>query len=211
MTNQPEISSSAVSHAIDVMRSEPSKRELYYAAIAAVQDPKNQGIDRFALEEIMAGVPEAATMYQPMGVLVDTLVKVGAIDEVTPEPEYDELTQDSYVDATKIRYIPNAATGQILDQVDPARRFSQLLEANGEYRAAYAQLLDFCQVKPRTRQEIDELLNGVCEQAPNPGNRAKQGLYPSFFTDGLQKVGALAWKDGWTITEVGKACLAICR
>ena len=197
--------------AFGMMRSEPAKRELYYVGIMAVQDAGEEGIGRFELEAAMESVPEAKTMYQPMGILVDALVKAGAIDEEAPEPEFDEATQESYVDATKIVYRANAVSQALIDLMNPTRRFADLLEANDEYRESYAQLLDFCSDQPRTRSEIDELLDGVCKQAPNPGNRAKQGLYPSYFTDGLQGVGAIAWNDGWTITEAGKACLEICR
>ena len=197
--------------AFSAMRTEPAKRELYYAGIMAVQEAGAEGIGRFELEIAMENAPEAKTMYQPMGVLVDTLVKIGAIDEEAPEPEFDEATQESYVDVTKIVYKSNDVGQALVDLISPTRRFADLLEANDEYRSSYAQLLDFCSDQPRTRSEIDELLDGVCKQAPNPGNRAKQGLYPSYFTDGLQGVGAIAWNDGWTITEAGKACLEICR
>ena len=88
--------------AVTLIRREPAKRELYLAALSMAE--QRGDVARFDLEAGMAALPQAETMFQSMGTLIDALVREGLLDEQLPEPEYDPDTEETSVDMARARY-----------------------------------------------------------------------------------------------------------
>ena len=68
--------------AVVLIRREPGKRELYLEALAAAGSEGADPISRFDLEGRMAAKPQAATMFQSMGTLIDALVHEGLLARI---------------------------------------------------------------------------------------------------------------------------------
>lgn len=188
---------------------EPQKRELYYAALRAV----SEAVEPFALRRsdltgAMAACPQAASMHQSLGTLVDALVTQGLLAAREPEPVYDEAADEEIVDVALTAYALTEAGRAATRDFAPASRLSALLAEEAEHGDRFYDLLAFCAEAPRSRHDIDGLLNDYCAAIPTKFSVAAQGLYPSYFTDRLEKCGALVWEGGWRTTEAGRSVLA---
>ncbi|MCI9262326.1 hypothetical protein [uncultured Adlercreutzia sp.] len=187
---------------------EPAKRELYLAALTFTsKQPEPAG--RFAIEEAIDAQPQRSAFFQPAGALVDALVSFGALDEQLPEAEFDEDTEETFVDMARATYTLTEAGAEALEALSPALRLDALLEREAGRKEGFLTLMDFCAGKARTRREIDELLNAACAAEKNERHVAGMALYPSYYVDCLEKAGALTWQNGWTTTEEARAYLAV--
>lgn len=196
--------------AVLLIKREPAKRELYLAALdAAGQAATEAPAARFDIEERMAAMPQAATMFQSMGVLVDALVREGLLDETLPELEFDPDTEEERVDVTRATYALTQKGAAVRERLCPASRLGALFSAEPEYAQGFARLLRFCKGELRTKRQIDEHMAATCAAAPRSRHVSAAGVYPSYFTDCLQAAGGLVWKDGWTTTEEGAAFLSV--
>lgn len=188
---------------------EPQKRELYYAALRTVAEADGPfALHRPDLTGAMAACPQAASMHQSLGTLVDALVTQGLLEAREPEPVYDEAADEEIVDRARTTYALTEAGRAATDDFAPASRLAALLAEEAEHGEQFRKLLAFCSEAPRTRQDIDGLLNDYCAAIPTKFSVAAQGLYPSYFTDRLEKCGALVWQNGWRTTEAGRSLLA---
>lgn len=208
---QPETAQAAapdeLEQAVMLIRREPAKRELYLAALSAAEQ---QGeIARFDLEAHMSAMPQAETMFQSMGTLVDALVREGLLDEQLPEPEYDPDTEEESVDMARACYGLTEKGTCVLERLRPASRLAQLVASEPEYAEGFRKLLAFCEGARRTKREIDDELAVVCAKAPRLRHVSAAGIYPSYFTDRLEQAGGLVWRSGWTTTQEGSAFLRV--
>ena len=197
-----------VDDVLDRVLWEPAKREIYIRALQHVE-AGSEPCRRMELEELMLALPEAASMHQAPGVLVDALVACGALDEQLPEPVFDEDTQEYFTDRAQAAYTLTEIGAEALEDLSASARTRSVIDEEPQFKDSYVSLLSFCAAKARSRTEIDELLDEVCAAQPNPASVTGYGLYASYFTDKLQASGALAWRDGWTTTEEGKALLEV--
>lgn len=201
---------SELDQAILLIKREPAKRELYLAALdVAGQADEDAPAIRFNIEEHMAAIPQAATMLQSMGTLIDALVREGLLDETLPEPEFDPDTEEELVDMARATYALTDKGAAVCEQLRPASRLAQLFSDEPEYAEGFKRLLRFCDGELRTKRQIDNELAAVCAAAPRSRHVSAAGVYPSYFTDCLQAAGGLVWKDGWTTTEEGTAFLSV--
>lgn len=187
---------------------EPQKRELYYAALRAVADAAEPfALRRPDLTGAMAACPQASSMHQSLGTLVDALVTQGLLEAREPEPVYDEAADEEIVDVSLTAYALTEASHAATHDFAPVSRLATLLSEEPEHRDRFCDLLAFCSEAPRSRQDVDGLLNDYCAAIPTKFSVAAQGLYPSYFTDRLEKCGALVWEGGWRTTEAGRSVL----
>lgn len=208
---QSEVEQAAVpdelEQAVTLIRREPAKRELYLAALSASEQCGE--IARFDLEARMAAMPQAETMFQSMGTLVDALVREGLLDERLPEPEYDPDTEEASVDLARARYGLTEKGASVLKRLCPASRLAQLIADEPEYAEGFRTLLAFCEGQCRSKCEIDSELAVICAKAPRSRHVSAAGIYPSYFTDRLEQSGGLVWRSGWTTTQEGSAFLKV--
>lgn len=187
---------------------EPAKRELYLAALAFAASASER-VDRFSIETAIDQRPERAAFFQPAGSLVDALVDFGALDEKLPEPEYDEDTEEEFIDMAKATYGLTSEGLAALEELSPRARLAALFACEPERAAGFGSLMIFCDGQARTRREIDELLAPFCESEENTRHVSAAAIYPSYYVDRLERAGALQWSDGWTTTEEAHAFLAV--
>lgn len=187
---------------------EPAKRELYVSILAFISNNETQTL-RYDIEEQVKAQPQYETFFQSPGVLIDSLVRVGALSETLPEPEYDEDTEEEYIDWARALYAITEVGQGALNNLAPTTRLQALMEAEPERAQGFRDLLAFCANHARTRREIDALLQDTCKKEPAKFHVATQGLFPSYYVDRLERCGGLVWKDGWTTTQDGLAFLAV--
>ena len=195
--------------AVVLVRREPGKRELYLEALAAAGSEGADPISRFDLEGRMAAKPQAATMFQSMGTLIDALVHEGLLAEQLPEPEYDPDTEEQRVDMARATYALTDKGGKVLEHLRPSARLARLFADEPENAEGFRRLLGFCNGTKRTKRQIDEELAAICAAAPRSRHVSAAGIYPSYFTDRLEQCAGLVWEDGWTTTKEGAAFLAV--
>lgn len=193
---------------------EPAKREIYYKMLRAVSESGR--IFRFDLEDRIEDFPEKRSMFQSSGMLIDGLEKCGAFDIHIPEAEEDADSDEAanvgtnvdeeQVDRAQIAYSVSAIGSAVLEHMNPKSRLSALIEEHPEREICYRKLLDFCSSTPRTRQEIDALLKEDCEREKKRTG-GLPGLYPSYYSDVLERAGCIVWDRGWIDTAEGKALL----
>lgn len=187
---------------------ESAKREIYITVLKHVSTNPEPSL-RSELEQRMIALPEAKTMHQAPGTLLDALIKCGALEEETPDPVFDEDTQEYFVDRSQASYTLTSTGQEALTKLSTSERTRSLFESEPQFKNSYMNLLSFCAEQARTRLEIDELLDDVCAAQPNSASVTRYGIYASYFTDKLQASGALVWDGGWTTTEDGKAILEV--
>lgn len=187
-----------------LIRREPAKRDLFLAALAVCERQETQ---RFALEERMGAIPQATTMFQSLGTLVDALVREGLLAETLSEPEFDPDTEEERVDMARATYTITEKGAEVLHRLSPQARLAALFANEPENAAGFIALLRFCNEEKRTKAQIDEKLMPLCASAGQKRHVSGVGLYPSYFTDCLQSAGGLVWSNGWTATEEGVAFL----
>lgn len=206
---EPEITQEErIRQAMLLIRREPAKRELYLAALKYVRDSDGSTM-RYDIEEKIDSAPQKTTMHQSSGTLVDALVREGLLEERLPSPEYDESTGEEFVDMARASYSMTESGEQTLDRLSPSTRLNELFDKEKEFAEQFLQLLEFCADAPRSKAEIDALLEEACSRVPRTKHVAAQAIYPSFFVDRLESSGALVWKNGWTTTDEGKAFVRV--
>lgn len=174
--------------AVVLIRREPGKRELYLEALAAAGSEGADPISRFDLEGRMAAKPQAATMFQSMGTLIDALVREGLLAEQLPEPEYDPDTEEERVDMARATYALTDKGGKVLERLRPSARLARLFADEPENAEGFRRLLAFCNGTKRTKRQIDDELAAICAAAPRSRHVSAAGIYPSYFTDRLEQM-----------------------
>ena len=197
-----------IRQAMLLIRREPAKRELYLTALKYAKSFEGSAM-RYDLEKEIDSAPQKTTMRQSSGTLVDALVREGLLEEQLPSSEYDEDTGEEFVDMAKASYSITELGEQILDRLSPTTRLNELFDKEKEFTEQFLQLLEFCMDTPRSKAEIDALLEEACSRIPRTKHVAAQAVYPSFFVDRLESSGALVWKNGWTTTDEGKAFVQV--
>lgn len=206
----PAAAPDELEQALLLIKREPAKRELYLAALAVAKAADKEGpAARFDIEDRMAAMPQARTMFQSMGTLIDALVREGLLSEALPEAEFDPDTEEEHVDMARATYVLTGKGSAVLAQLRPASRLAKLFAEEPEYAEGFERLLRFCDGAVRTKRQIDEHLAAVCAAAPRSRHVSATGIYPSYFTDSLESAGGLVWRDGWTTTEEGSAFLSV--
>lgn len=188
---------------------EPAKREQYHAALLLCRDADEAGAMRFNITAAMEAIPQSRVLFTAMGGLVDTLVRYGMLSEELPPAEFDEDTQEEFVDAAKAVYCITETGLAILEDMDPTARLNALFSERPEHAGAFRMLLEHCQGASRSLAELNALLDDYCSAIPNTKHVAAKAVFPNFFINKVRDAGGIVWDDGWTTTSEGEAFLAV--
>lgn len=88
-----------------------------------------------------------------------------------------------------------------LETINDTKRFAQLLKKEQCLGALYITVLELCNTKPQSIEDLDKQLRetlSALQQKRNAG----------YFVERLEKYDLLKWQNKWAITDFGKACLA---
>ncbi|MDR3316121.1 MAG: hypothetical protein LBS98_06570 [Coriobacteriales bacterium] len=197
-----------------LLESLPAQRKVLLAIVDFCREERSPGeVDEVTLELQKTN----KSVYTPV-LLRQMLEEAGALvyneavqpDEqeagIEPEPEVEQVEGEEiqYLVVAKRpegTWLSTAAALTIVDAEDPALRLRELLGVEPEYFGIFTHILDFCVEKPRTKQELNELVDDdPLLQQPR--------RYSGFFIDKLDGCSALAWKPGWQTTQIGIDLLA---
>ncbi len=200
-------------HLRDVIDNRPLARELMRRTLGACLERQPYG----QVEQDIQGYPEfscaAMTPYQVISALVDAdglrrveLDERG--DEILPEMKAG-LTDDEADDLVAFYALETTDLGRIAyEDTAPALRLADLFACFADRRGIFAELMSFCEEKPRSYRDIEALFEGrdfSSVATLNPVSGA--ALQPSVFVDSLERAGGLVWRDGWRLTNAGAALL----
>ncbi|ACV21674.1 Uncharacterised protein [Slackia heliotrinireducens] len=131
-----------------------------------------------------------------------TLVPIDGADIVHESYiEGDEEIQMDFLEITPCEpgtWKATEAGLEAVDSMDDLDGTKELLGKEPKYLDIYHQILDYCQDEyGRSSKEIDKLVNDspLLEEPRR---------YSGYFVSRLEKQGALEWRNGWFVTEVGK-------
>lgn len=200
----------AVERLSAAVRLTPRFREIYLKLLDFCRERRGLA----EAEREVEGYPEYPYAAQPAYMLIRTMVDKGGLEWleiahdgslVAPEDK-EGLAEDEVDDLIAEFAVKTTPVGeQVCEEMSPERRLNDLLEKVPQRAGTYLDVMEFCS-EPRTYKEVHDLLQGrdVLKLTANSDN---QPLQPSFFLDMLERSGGLVWKDGWTVTEKGKALL----
>ena len=143
------------------------------------------------------------SVYTPIS-LRDMLYRNGALDYIPSEEEQNITEEDFYDEDGNLVVIqlPEGtwkATPEGLayyDAQNPYRETMAVIDEHDTYRPVYQLILQLCQEKGRSAQELDELVN------PHPLLQDPE-RYSGYFIGHLEKSGALEWQGKWMTTATG--------
>ena len=120
--------------------------------------------------------------------------------EEVPDPAVDEDGNLVVAHPAPGHWVLTEAGRAYVDS-DPVATYAlELLQREGYYLPVYQELLAFVAEEPRTKPQIDQVIDGhPLLQEPR--------MFAGHFVGELEKAGALEWNDVWTLTAVGQALL----
>ena len=170
------------------------------------------------VEQEIATYPEFTYAGQNQYRLISFLVEAGGLDEleldggggiVTDEMKAG-LSEDEVDDlVASFAFVTTEAGAVVFDELSPYKRIVDLLETQPEHLDTFADVLGLCTTS-RTYQEIEAFLqdSGLGWSGTESDEAA---VHPSYFVSTLERVGGLVWKDGWLLSEEGRALLESIR
>jgi hypothetical protein len=195
---------------VEAVRKQPLHREILFRTLRFCERPR-------ALQEVeseIASYPEFADCAQDQYHLIGRLVAAGGLEQRDLDVDGGIVTEDSKAGLTEdeiddlvvsFALVTTAAGVAAAEQLDPRRRIGELLGGEPELVPAYVQVLELCR-EPRAYSEIEESLgaSGIAEGALGFDG---EEIHPSYYVSALERVGALVWKDAWTVSDAGRALL----
>lgn len=167
------------------------------------------------VEDEIATYPEFKYVDYSQAAILDILVHVGALDELSldasgaiiPAARLRSLTEDARDDLIASFALKTTEAGlAAIDDMDPATRLNSLFAEVPERNETYLRVMDFCRT-PRTFDEVAALLEGDAPaKSRNP--YTDLSLYPSAYLGHLEGAGGLVWDEGWILTDDGAAFAA---
>jgi hypothetical protein len=205
---------SPVDRVIAAVTKQPLHREIHYRTLGFCRERRALA----EVEEEIATCPEFKFATQNPYRLISFLADAGGLDRLELDDDGQILTaerkaglsEDEIDDLVSwYAYVTTAAGVAAFDELDPRKRISELLGSMSEHTDTLAQVLEFCEAS-RTYKEIEDLLesSGLDWSGTESDETA---VHPSFFVSTLERVGALAWNDGWLATDEGRAMLESLR
>lgn len=166
------------------------------------------------VEQEIATYPEFKFAGQNQYRLISFLADAGGLDrleldddgEIVTEEMKAGLSEDEIDDlVASYAYVTTDAGAAVFEELNPRRRMIELLETQPEYVDTFAEVLEFCK-SSRTYKEIADLLedSGIHWSRTESDEAA---VHPSYFVSNLERVGGIVWKDGWLLSDEGRAIL----
>ena len=162
------------------------------------------------LEARVAEVPSYEKLKQPPFFPVHWLFEVGCLEELYLDEEGQlinqkaiaQLTEDEFDDLVfEFAYRTTELGRTVRKEFSPKTRLAVLFGDEPDRVAVYEDLLRFLYEK-KSFAQIEALLRNRPELATTSRDGVK--LQPSLFVDKLSATGAIAYHEGWQITEEGK-------
>jgi hypothetical protein len=121
---------------------------------------------------------------------------LGNSDEELPQIEYLEVTK-----RPEGSWASTAAGLTICDRIDYLADLRKVIEEEPEYTEIFVRILRYCSETPRTKHQLNELVDD------DPLLAGPPRVYSGHFTGVLDECGGLEWCPGWGTSEVGRAFL----
>ena len=197
---------------LDIISNRPSHRELLIRILSTCVEQKEFSrveaeIQTFPEYEYAGQNPYRLISYLLDGEGLD-LLEIGFDGLPLTDEIKTGLTEDEIDDLIDVYHLKTTALGNdILADLAPERRMRDLFSIFTDRTSFYTQIMELCR-EPRKFTDIEALFNGVDLSSirtlhPESGLAIK----PSVFVDNLEKAGAIAWNNGWTLTKEGSAYL----
>lgn len=182
-----------------LMKSNPGRRPVFLKIIDFCCEPRTESE---VAELVNAAQASNYSVYSP-ATLCAMLERSGALTCEVPETA-DEVVEDDGVEYLQIKDAPEArwtATDAGLTVVAVHREtgpLADLLAREAQYEPVYRKLLEFCSGTPRSKAELDALIDAdPLVQQPR--------RYSNHFIELLEGRDGMAWENGkWTLTELGE-------
>ena len=180
----------------ELLEHNPNYRLVFYRILRHCQDGARP-LDE--LEEFVDGQPGYAQLKQPPYFPIHWLEQAFALEEMYLDAEgglhaageLAELGEDEFDDLVAQFAFRTTDVGRVLaDQADPESRLRQILGESGE-KIVPGVLFEF-------RQKLQS-------DTDHPGATT----YPGVYVDKLAEAGAIAFDDGWVVTDEGRGLLQV--
>ena len=189
----------------------PLHREMLYKILVFCQESR----DLNEIEEKITTFAEFKKAATSQYHLIEVLENAGGLERFELDEEGDLVTLDRKEGLTEdeiddlvwsYAFMTTPAGVAVVEQHTPRARIIELLNLVPERKDTYVELLDFCSEEPRTYNEICGLLKGR-DALVRFVDGEPQTMQPSVFVDKLEAAGGMEWRDGWVLTEEGRAYL----
>lgn len=179
----------------------PGRRSVFLGILETCQEPCLMSAVAKTVDELQAC---NASVYSP-ATLCNALKRAGGLDIEIPEPPATTEQEDGSCNEIGEELDPiwttTLAGREVLVEERNGRAVKELFAADSDYIDMYLKVLDFCNGQPRTKSELDELV----DNDPTVQNPRR---YSNHFIEYLEHADCLIWKDShWTITALGKTTL----
>jgi hypothetical protein len=140
------------------------------------------------------------------GYLLERTYVDGELYSGTDEDLYEDETipEDASIEH---RYESTQSGQETIEEFLPSSLISKLFNEHPEHADAFKSVLRMCsEGESLTKESIATALENE-SLVPHDARTGLPRVLPSYFTDKLERAGALEWKHGWQITEEGRAFL----
>lgn len=137
-------------------------------------------------------------------VLVDGEVYDGTLDDIqTDERIPDDAEVWSCLVATE-------QGRRLCEEHKPANALHALFEERPQYADVFSAALWACANEGGCSRADLEAQIGAMPQLQSDPETGRRRVYPQYFIDELESVGAIAWDGAWRVTEAGRAAVGQC-
>lgn len=186
----------------ELFKRNPGRKPVFLQIIEFCTEPRTTS----QVAEVVAQAQEHnRSVYTPM-TLCSILERSGALTSQIPETA-DEVVEDNGMEYLEVKEAPEAtwtSTDAALEVLSAHREGAGLRtlieDEEPQYRPIYERLLRFCAEEPRMKPAIDAII----DDDPLVQNPRR---YSNHFIELLENREALAWRQGWTTTELGQRYL----
>lgn len=122
----------------------------------------------------------------------------------------EELSADESIPEDVLvehRYESTPSGRKSVEEYLPSSLISKLFDEYPEHANAFERVLRLCADGQNTTKESISTVLGSEGLVPHDARTGLPRVLPSYFTDKLERAGALEWKNGWQITEEGREFL----
>lgn len=172
-------------------------------AIELCMEPKTMGE---VVEALDADYPQMSSVYTASQI-VGLLTRDGALRRMDGEPASAKApdVECGYVtvsDTVPSRYVATQVGLDFMEARVSQRMVQDMLEEEPRYLPLYRMILERCM---REGGGETKALNDIIDANPLCQEPRR---FCTYFLNRLEGVGALAWRDSWTVTDRGSRCLA---
>ena len=200
--------------AIDLVEHNPRLKAPVACVLGLLADGKARG--RAELEEAAAEAWSASFAQKP-AVVVDTLVRAGAVSESLSvdgevyEGSLEDIQLDESVpleaDVSDAVAITEAGR-ELASSIDSTNTLRALFAQRPHYETVFKGVLVAClNEEGATREALERVVETDGAVISPEGER----VYPQFFIDALESAGGIVWDGAWHATEAGRQVVSVAR